>query len=76
VNLLAEGKVDFIRLNANANTYIPLFDTERDSDFPMGLMLKNYFAIDFLSGNQIPYNLLSTFGGKYSRAGWAMASGG
>jgi hypothetical protein len=69
VNLLAEGKVDFIRLNANANTYIPLFDTERDSDFPMGLMLKNYFAIDFLSGNQIPYNLLSTFGGKYLKSG-------
>jgi hypothetical protein len=69
VNILDNGSVDFIRLNANASTYIPFFSPNSVHDLPLALMLKNYFAIDFLSGRQIPYNLLSTFGGKYLKSG-------
>jgi hypothetical protein len=68
------GKSDFLRFNAEARVFLPLFDLAADVD---SNILSSYLAIfaafDYAWGNYVPIDVRGTFGGKSPRDGLGYA---
>ncbi len=59
------GTADFLRLNATARAFVPLWDLDPTSIFNiLSMYLGINVRIDYAAGNNIPLNILNTFGGR------------
>jgi hypothetical protein len=59
------GKADFLRLNATARAFLPLWDLDPSAPANiLSMYLGINFRIDYAVGNNIPLNILNSFGGR------------
>jgi len=64
------GDADFLRLNATARFYLPLFDMDPAAPrnvFAMGLA--DFASVDWVMGSKVPAEIARTFGGRDPRTG-------
>lgn len=65
---------DFLRLNLTARAFLPILDAAPDAVQNMfSIYFGAFLAIDYLTGANIPINILQTFGGRYPRQGLGFA---
>jgi hypothetical protein len=68
------GRADFVRLNATAKGFLPLFDlTPKTEANLLSGYLAAFFSVDYCAGAYIPINIEQTFGGRSPRAGLGYA---
>jgi hypothetical protein len=70
------GNADFVRLNANARIFLPLFDVAPDR--PVNLVsayLADFMAVDYAIGigAAVPLSIRQTFGGRHQQTGLGYA---
>lgn len=65
-----EAKADFLRFDAQAKLFIPLFDLDPDAELnTFSGCFAGFASIDYSMGNNIPINIQQSFGGRFARSG-------
>lgn len=61
---------DFLRLNASARFFLPLYDAapERDRNL-FSVYAGDFVAVDWITGDAVPLNIRQSFGGQSPRTG-------
>jgi hypothetical protein len=61
---------DFLRLNASARFFLPLFDAMPDRDRNVfSIYAGDFIAADWITGDAVPLNVRQSFGGRSPRLG-------
>lgn len=64
------GDTDFLRLNATARAFLPLYDAEPDRDRNLfSVYAGDFAAVDWVTGDPVPLNVRQSFGGLSPRLG-------
>lgn len=64
------GDTDFLRLNATARAFLPLYDAEPDRDRNLfSVYAGEFLAVDWVTGDPVPLNVRQSFGGLSPRLG-------
>ena len=63
------GEASYLRLNAQAAGYLPIFESSAANGAGYGLYAALYGSLDYSTGSHIPLNILQTFGGLSTRTG-------
>jgi hypothetical protein len=65
-----EGGADFLRLNATARFFLPLFDAAPDRDRSLfSVYAGDFVSVDWITGDVVPLNIRQSFGGQSPRTG-------
>jgi len=66
----ADGDASFLRLNASARFFLPLFDAVPDRDRNVfSVYAGDFLAVDWITGDAVPLNVRQSFGGRTPRLG-------
>ncbi len=64
------GDADFLRLNATARFFLPLYDAAPDRDRNLfSVYAGDFVAVDWATGGAVPLNIRQSFGGQSPRTG-------
>lgn len=64
------GDADFLRLNATARYFLPLYDAAPDRDRNLfSIYAGDFVSLDWITGHAVPINIRQSFGGRSPRTG-------
>ncbi len=64
------GESSFLRLNATARAFLPIWDAAPDRDRNLfSVYAGDFAAVDWVTGDQVPLNVRQSFGGRSPRTG-------
>jgi hypothetical protein len=65
-----KGEADFLRLNATARGFLPLYDAAPDRDRNLfSIYAGDFVSVDWVTGDVVPLNVRQSFGGQSPRTG-------
>jgi hypothetical protein len=66
----ADGDASFLRLNATARAFLPLYDAAPDRDRNLfSVYAGDFLSVDWVTGDAVPLNVRQSFGGRSPRTG-------
>ena len=66
----AGGAVSFLRVNATARAFLPIWDAAPDRDGNLfSVYAGDFVSVDWVTGDQVPLNVRQSFGGRSPRTG-------